>query len=229
MALASDGGGIPARNTTPGERRPALAVVDDDSGFAEYLRTFLALRGYQARSYSRGDEILAAMRDGEPPDVVLLDVAMPGLDGIETLKALKAAKPELQVIMLSGRERAETIVQALRFGAADYVVKPDDPDGLGEIGLDAGIKQAIERNRLATEVTDLRRRLNDDKSAAFVGWGESPAMHQVARIIDQVADSDVTVLIRGESGVGKELVARAIHQHSPRKQKPVIKGNFAAL
>ena len=229
MALESDGGGNPARNTTTGERRPVLAVVDDDAGFAEYLRTFLALRGYQARSYSRGDEILAAIKDGEPPDVVLLDVAMPGLDGLETLKALKAARPELQVIMLSGRERAETIVQALRLGAADYVVKPDDPDGLGEIALDAAIKQAIERSRLATEVTDLRRRLNDDKSGAFVGWGESPAMHQVAVIIDQVADSDVTVLIRGESGVGKELVARAIHQHSTRKQKPFVKVNCAAL
>ena len=229
MALQSDRGVIPAPNTTTGERRPALAVVDDDSGFAEYLRTFLALRGYQARSYSRGDEILAAMRDGEPPDVVLLDVSMPGLDGIETLKALKAARPEVQVIMLSGREHAETIVQALRLGAADYVVKPDDPDGLGEIALDAVIRQAIERNRLATEVTDLRRRLNDDKSAAFVGWGESPAMHQVAFIIDQVADSDVTVLIRGESGVGKELVARAIHEHSTRKQKPFVKVNCAAL
>jgi DNA-binding response OmpR family regulator len=146
MALQSDAGRIPAGNTTTttGERRPALAVVDDDSGFAEYLRTFLAHRGYQARSYSRGDEILAAMRDGEPPDVVLLDVSMPGLDGIETLKALKAARPEVQVIMLSGREHAETIVQALRLGAADYVVKPDDPDGLGEIALDAVIKPSSE-------------------------------------------------------------------------------------
>jgi two-component system response regulator AtoC len=227
MAQESDSGRIPAPNTS--ERRPALAVVDDDSSFAEYLRTFLALRGYQARSYSRGDELLAAIRDGEPPDVVLLDVAMPGLNGIETLKALKAARPELQVIMLSGREHAETIVQALRLGAADYVVKPDDPDGLGEIVLDAVIKHAIERNRLVTEVTDLRRRLSDDKSAAFVGWGESPAMHQVALIIDRVADSDVTVLIRGESGVGKELVARAIHEHSTRKQKPFVKVNCAAL
>jgi two-component system response regulator AtoC len=229
MALESDGGVTPARIRTPGERQPALAVVDDDSAFADYLRTFLALRGYQARSYSRGDEILMAMKDGEPPDVVLLDVAMPGMDGIETLKALKAARPELQVIMLSGREHADTIVQALRLGAIDYVVKPDDPDGLGEIVLDAVIKHAIERNRLVSEVTDLRRRLRDDKSAAFVGWGESLAMHQVARIIDQVADSDVTVLIRGESGVGKELVARAIHQHSTRKQKPFVKVNCAAL
>src|SRR6187397_555071 len=154
---------------------------------------------------------------------------MPGMDGLQTLKALKAARPELQVIMLSGREQAQTIVEAVRLGAADYVVKPDDPEGLGEIALDAAIKQAIERSRLVSELTDLRRQLSDDQSEAFIGWGDSPAMRHVALIIEQVADSDVTVLIRGESGVGKELVARAIHQRSTRKNKPFVKVNCAAL
>jgi two-component system response regulator AtoC len=211
------------------ERRASIAVVDDDGGFASYLRTFLALRGYEARAYTRGDEIVAAIRQGEPPDIVLLDVAMPGMDGIQTLKALKSARPELQVIMLSGREQANIIVEAVRLGAADYVVKPGDPEGLGEIALDAAIKQAIERNRLVNELTDLRRQLSDDQNHAFIGWGDSPAMRQVAHVIEQVADSDVTVLIRGESGVGKELVARAIHQHSTRRQKPFVKVNCAAL
>jgi len=210
-------------------RRPLIAVVDDDSGFAGYLRTFLALRGYEARSYTRGDEIVAAIKQGEPPDIVLLDVAMPGMDGLQTLKALKSARPELQVIMLSGREQAQTIVEAVRLGAADYVVKPGDPEGLGEIALDAAIKQAIERSRLVTELTDLRRQLSDDQNEAFIGWGDSPAMRHVALIIEQVADSDVTVLIRGESGVGKELVARAIHQRSTRKARPFVKVNCAAL
>src|SRR5204862_2759965 len=218
-----------ANSITDGQRPANIAVVDDDSGFAGYLRTFLALRGYEARSYTRGDEIVAAIRQGEPPDIVLLDVAMPGMDGLQTLKALKAARPALQVIMLSGRERAQTIVEAVRLGAADYVVKPDDPEGLGEIALDAAIKQAIERSRLVSEVTDLRRQLSDDKSDAFLGWSSSPAMQAVARLIDQVADSDVTVLVRGESGVGKELVARAIHQRSTRKQRPFVKVNCAAL
>src|SRR5918999_233077 len=211
------------------ERHASIAVVDDDSGFSGYLRTFLALRGYEARSYTRGDEIVAAMRQGEPPDIVLLDVAMPGMDGIQTLKALKAARPELQVIMLSGREQAQTIVEAVRLGAADYVVKPDDPEGLGEIALDAAIKQAIERSRLVGELNDLRRQLSDDQSEAFIGWGDSPAMRQVALIIEQVADSDVTVLIRGERGVGKELVSRAIHQRSDRRNQPFVKVNCAAL
>jgi DNA-binding NtrC family response regulator len=232
MAIVAGTGSSPlpgTGGTVTEDRRPSIAVVDDDSGFAGYLRTFLALRGYEARSYTRGDEIVAAIRQGEPPDIVLLDVAMPGMDGIQTLKALKAARPELQVIMLSGREQAQTIVEAVRLGAADYVVKPDDPEGLGEIALDAAIKQAIERSRLVTELTDLRRQLSDDQSEAFIGWGDSPAMRQVAQIIEQVADSDVTVLIRGESGVGKELVARAIHQRSTRRQRPFVKVNCAAL
>jgi len=223
------GAGTPAPPPTTTERRPSIAVVDDDSGFAGYLRTFLGVRGYEARSYTRGDEIVAAIRQGEPPDIVLLDVAMPGMDGLQTLKALKAARPELQVIMLSGREQAQIIVEAVRLGAADYVVKPDDPAGLGEIALDAAIRQAIERSRLVNELTDLRQQLSDDQNEAFIGWGESEPMRHVALIIDQVADSDVTVLVRGESGVGKELVARAIHQRSTRKARPFVKVNCAAL
>ena len=85
-------------------KNPYVAIVDDDSSFANYLRTFLSLRGYEARCYTRGDELLASMKQTEAPDVVLLDVMMPGLDGLATLRALKASRPEAQVIMLSGRE-----------------------------------------------------------------------------------------------------------------------------
>ena len=210
-------------------KRPYVAVVDDDSAFANYLKTFLSLRGYDTRAYSRGDEMLAAIKQSDPPDIVLLDVMMPGMNGLETLRALKAAKPDLQVIMLSGREQASTIVEAVRLGAADYVVKPDDPEGLGEIALDAAIKSAIEKTRLVSEITELRRQLSDDQDRAFLFWGDSPDMRTIATVIEQVSDSDVTVLIRGESGVGKELVARAIHQRSPRRERPFVKVNCAAL
>lgn len=105
---------------TLADRRPLIAVVDDDSGFAGYLRTFLGVRGYDARAYTRGEEIVAAIRQGQPPDVVLLDVAMPGMDGLQTLKALKASRPELQVIMLSGREMAPVIVEAVRTGRRSH-------------------------------------------------------------------------------------------------------------
>jgi two-component system response regulator AtoC len=205
-----------------------VAIVDDDSAFGSYLRTFLSLRGYDARCYTRGDEMLAAVKQqDDPPDVVLLDVMMPGLDGMATLRALKASRPETQVIMLSGRNQASTIVEAVRLGAADYVVKPDDPEGLGEIALDVAIRNAIEKNRLVSELTELRQQISDDEDRAV--WGTSEKMRAVATVIEQVADSDVTVLIRGESGVGKELVARAIHHRSPRRSRPFVKVNCAAL
>src|SRR3989441_6062771 len=228
MSAVAGAGSDAANSSTTDDRRPAnIAVVDDDSGFAGYLRTFLALRGYEARSYTRGDEIVAAIRQGEPPDIVLLDVAMPGMDGIQTLKALKSARPEAQVIMLSGRNQASTIVEAVRLGAADYVVKPDDPEGLGEIALDVAIKNAIEKNRLVSELSELRQQLSDDEDRAV--WGNSEKMRGIATVIEQVADSDVGVLIRGESGVGKELVSRAIHQRSTRRNRPFVKVNCAAL
>jgi two-component system, NtrC family, response regulator AtoC len=208
-------------------KKPLVAIVDDDSGFASYLRTFLSLRGYETRAYSRGDELLAAVRQGDPPDIVLLDVMMPGMDGLETLRNLKTARPELQVIMLSGRERASTIVEAVQLGAANYVIKPDDPEGLGEVALEAAIKSAFEKSRLVSELNELRQQLSDDQDRAV--WGRNEQMQQIVRVIDQVADSDVTVLIRGESGVGKELVARALHQQSGRRQRAFVKVNCAAL
>ncbi len=204
-----------------------IAIVDDDSAFASYLRTFLSLRGYEVRCYTRGDELLAAMKQAEAPDAVLLDVMMPGLDGMATLRALKASRPEAQVIMLSGRNQTSTIVEAVQAGATDYVVKPDDPEGLGEIALDVAIKNAIEKNRLVSELSELRQQLSDDEDRAV--WGTSENMQRIAMVIEQVGDSDVAVLIRGESGVGKELVARAIHQRSTRRSRPFVKVNCAAL
>jgi two-component system response regulator AtoC len=208
-------------------RAPLIAIADDDTAFANYLKTFLDARGYLARTYGHGEDLLAAARLGELPDVVLLDVMMPGMDGIATLRSLKAAHPELQVIMLSGRENAQTIVEALSHGAVNYVVKPDDPDGLGEIALETAIKQAIEKRQLVSEVTELRRQVNDDQALAF--WANSDVMRAVASIVERVADNDVTVLIRGESGVGKELVARAIHDRSNRRARPFVKVNCAAV
>jgi two-component system response regulator AtoC len=129
--------------------------------------------------------------------------------------------------MLSGRNQASTIVEAVRLGAADYVVKPDEPEGLGEIALDVAIKNATEKTRLVSELSELRQQLSDDEDRSI--WGNSEKMRGIAQVIEQVADSDVTVLIRGESGVGKELVARAIHQRSTRRNRPFVKVNCAAL
>jgi two-component system response regulator AtoC len=204
---------------------PFVAIVDDDSAFAAYVRTFLSLRGYDARCYARGDEMLAAIRQGDPPDVVLLDVMMPGLDGLATLRALKAARPQTQAIMLSGREQASIIVEAVRLGAADYIVKPTGPGGLSESALDAAIRSATEPTasspRSGTRATTA--------GSGLCGAGAAEQMRAVARTIEQVADSDATVLVRGESGVGKELVARAIHERSPRRERSLVKVNCAAL
>jgi two-component system response regulator AtoC len=227
---ARPSGGLPGARDAVTDRsmtKPYIAIVDDDPAFASYLRTFLSLRGYDARCYSRGDELLAAMKQSEVPAAVLLDVMMPGLDGMATLRALKASRPEAQVIMLSGRNQASTIVEAIQAGATDYVVKPDDPEGLGEIALDVAIKNAIEKNRLVSELSELRQQLSDNEDQAV--WGGSDGMRRITTVIDQVGDSDVTVLIRGESGVGKELVSRAIHQQSTRRQRPFVKVNCAAL
>src|SRR4051812_20775747 len=152
-------------------KKPYVAIVDDDAGFAQYLRTFLSLRGYEARCYTRGDELLASMKQSEPPDVVLLDVMMPGLDGLATLRAIKTTRPEAQVIMLSGGTQVPTIVEAVRLGAAHSVVKPDAPEGLGESAPDVAIKTATEKPRLVSELTELRQQLSDDEDRAV--WGQS--------------------------------------------------------
>jgi two-component system, NtrC family, response regulator AtoC len=223
-------GGLTSTSDMASDRvmsKPYVAIVDDDPAFATYLRTFLSLRGYETRCFSRGDELLAGMKQNEVPDAVLLDVMMPGLDGMATLRAIKAAHPDAQVIMLSGRTQASIIVEAVQAGATDYVVKPDDPEGLGEIALDVAIKNAIEKNRLVSELSELRQQLSDNEDQAV--WGTSDGMRRITTVIEQVGDSDVAVLLRGESGVGKELVSRAIHQQSTRRHRPFIKVNCAAL
>jgi DNA-binding response OmpR family regulator len=156
--------------------RSVLAIVDDYQPFLGYLATFLRARGYDVRPYSSGREIVAAVRSGVLPDLVLLDVTMPGLDGLETLRLLKSAAPALPVIMLSGRTQANTVVDAVRLGAVDYLVKPDDPDGLAEGALEAAVKDALERLE-AVKVLNTRieplppvgrsARLDADVAAAF--------------------------------------------------------------
>lgn len=206
-----------------------LAIVDDDRLFSEYLQTLLQSRGYETWTYQSGDALLAALKDGVSPDVVLLDVLMPGLDGLETLRAIRSTHPSAQVVMLSGGDTPATIVEAVRLGAADYVLKPGDPGGPGEVALEGAIRNALERLALITEVARLQSQVQLDADGAQPFWSSGKAMRQVMTVVDRVADSDISLLLRGESGVGKEVIAREIHRRSTRRTAPFVKVNCAAL
>ena len=206
-----------------------LTIVDDDPAFTDFLQTLLKTRGYAVDVFHRGAELLEALRAGLAPHVILLDVTMPDLDGIETLRAIRSAHPTAQVIMLSGRQAPSTIIEAVRLGAADYVLKPGDPEGLGEMALEAAIRNALERESLSAEVQRLGAQMPEDPEGAQLCWRPSVAMRPVMDMVERIADSDVDVLIRGESGVGKDVVARELHRRSDRRSKPFVKVNCAAL
>ena len=211
---------------TPAAR---LAVVDDDEAFTEYLQTLLRSRGYDVEVFHGGDAFIERLETGSAPQLILLDVMMPGHDGIETLRAIRQAQPNAQVIMLSGRQTPATIVEAVRLGAADYVLKPGDPEGVGEAALESAIRNALERQSLSAEVARLGAQIAEDPEGAQPYWGTSPSMAPVMEMVDRIADSNVTVLLRGESGVGKEVIARELHRRSSRRSKPFVKVNCAAL
>ena len=206
-----------------------LAIVDDDKPFADYLQALLQSRGYETTTYDSGDSLLGGLREGALPDVVLLDVSMPGLDGLETMRQIRLAHPAAQVVMVSGGRATEKIVEAVRLGAADYVLKPGDAEGVGEVALEAAIRNALERLSLTNEVTRLRTQVGQDPDGAQPCWSSGKAMQPVMTMVDRVADNDISVLLRGESGVGKEVIAREIHRRSPRRSHPFVKVNCAAL
>ena len=206
-----------------------LAVVDDDKSFADFARTLLGTRGYDVDVYNSGNEFLESLRAGGQPNIVLLDVMMPDVDGLETLRSIRSLNPAVQVIMLSGRQAPATIVEAVRLGAADYVLKPGDAEGLGEAALEAAIRNALERQSLSAEVARLGASMAEDPEGAQPCWASGGPMQAVLAMVDRVADSDVTVLLSGESGVGKEVIARELHRRSSRRSKPFLKVNCAAM
>jgi two-component system response regulator AtoC len=206
-----------------------IAIVDDDPLFVEYLGTLLRSRGYETVVFPSGAALLRALAGRTGPDVVLLDVLMPTMNGLETLKAIRTASPNLPVIMLSGQQVPATIVDAVRLGAIDYVVKSDESAALHDAALEAAICRALERTSLTSEVARLTAHVAESPDGSQVCWGSGAAMRDVLTMMDRVADSDVSVLLTGESGVGKEVIARELHRRSARRAKPFVKVNCAAL
>jgi two-component system response regulator AtoC len=202
--------------------RVRVLIIDDDPGVRDYLEALVSRRGYEVRAHPTGEEALEGL-EGAPPDLVTLDVVLPGMDGLETLQRLKEKLPEVPVIMLSGHGHARTIVEAMRLGASDFLRKPFEVEE-----LELAFEKALEKRALKEEVAKLRGRARSESEMMILG-GDSPKMREVREIIDQVADTDITVLIRGESGTGKEVVARALYQQSARRDRPFVKVNCAAL
>jgi two-component system response regulator AtoC len=209
-------------------RTASIAIVDDDPLFAEYLSTFLHSRGYETTIYPSGAAFLQALPTSTP-DAVLLDVLMPNVTGLDTLRELRTSHPGIPVIMVSGQQVPATIVDAVRLGALDYVLKGDDAEGLQEAALEAAICRAIERVALTHEVARLSAQMADSPDGSQPCWTSGAAMRDVMTMVERVADSDVTVLLTGESGVGKEVIARELHRRSSRRAKPFVKVNCAAL
>lgn len=203
----------------PGAR---ILVVDDEINIRGALVTLLEKRGYQVRSASSGDDALGHL-GGMPADLVITDLRMPGLSGMEFLRRLKASWPDTEVVVMTAYGSIDTAVEAMRHGAYDYVTKPIDRERFPVV-----VEKALERHNLTRENRQLRDRL-ETRTRFDQMIGESDAVKRVYGLVDMVAASNVTVLLTGESGTGKELVARAIHHKSSRANGPFVTLNCGAL
>src|ERR1700720_94787 len=200
-----------------------VLVVDDEPGIRNYLRTLLEVEGYHVTAVASGPEALESVQDGERPDFVILDVLMQEMNGIEVLRQILQIDRSLSVIMLSCSNEVTTVVEAIRLGAQDYLTKPFE-----KAELDAALLKARQKMDLRKENQALREycdHLTEDLS--FLA--SSPQMVKIRQQILQIAPVDVPVFIYGESGVGKEVVARMIHMRSLRRNQAFIKVNCAAL
>ena len=191
-------------------------------GVREYLSELLMRAGYEVFTAASGEQALEELSQTEP-DLVTLDVVLDGMDGIETLRRLKKRIPDVPVVMLSGHGQARTIVEAMQLGAADFLRKPFEVEE-----LQLAFERALETRALRREVEELRGQAGQSSGILILGADEGK-MREALETVEQVADTDITVLIRGESGTGKELVARTLHRLSSRNSQPFVKVNCAAL
>jgi two-component system response regulator AtoC len=202
--------------------RKHLLVIDDDKSFRGYLETLLQSMGYRVTSFASGEEAIAALEGGLTPSLIILDIIMEGLSGLEVLKRVRQINEDVPVVMLTGVDHTQTIVEAMRLGASDYLVKPFE---LEEIEI--ALKNVFEKADLVGEIRRLREMLEREEKQEAIFFSEK--MRSIDEMVRQVAGTDVTVLVHGESGVGKEVVARMIHGVSARSTSPFVKVNCAAL
>jgi len=198
-----------------------ILVIDDNHEAAELLRDILRRRGFDASAASSGQQALDHVQT-HPTDLVVTDVYMPGMSGIELCRRLRDRHPELLAIVVTGQNDLETVVAAMRAGAHDFVAKP-----LSIETVEIVITRALEYLALHREVRRLRT-AGDHRAIDGIA-GDSRAIREMANLVERVADSDASVLITGESGTGKELVAHALHQLSPRRDRPFVAVNCAAM
>ncbi len=197
----------------------SILVVDDEEAIRTSLRSILEDEGYEVSVAANGVEALK-IYGTDPPDLMILDIWMPEMDGLETLRRVKEFVPATQVMMISGHGSIETAVKAIKLGAYDYIEKP-----LSLENVTFRVKQALEQFRLAQENRSLRTKVQQK----FELVGQSPAMQRLRELIETAGPTNSRVLIGGENGTGKELVARAIHRHSTRSDHPFVAVNCAAI
>jgi len=199
-----------------------VLVVDDDTAHRTMLRTLVGDWGYAIVDADDGEAAVATVRN-QPVDLVLMDIRMVRVSGIEALEQIKTINPAIPIVLMTAYASVEMAVDALKKGAYDYLIKPLDFDKLR-----LTLERALEHIRLQAENRQLKRQLESGFRSPDI-IGSSPAMIRLMETVAQVAVSEATVMVTGESGTGKELVAAAIHHNSPRKTGPFIKVNCAAI
>jgi len=202
--------------------RPNILLVDDDERLCKAVSKVLTAEGHRVVCAGSGAEGMDLLQ-GQPIALVVSDLFLPDLDGIALLKAVRAAQPEVEVVMITGHGSVEKAVEAMRLGAYDFIEKPIDSTGLLKT-----VAKALEKQRLSSENRQLRRQLQQRRGVEAL-VGDSPAMQAVKTLIRQIAPTNVTVLIQGESGTGKEIVADALQSLSDRANQPWLKLSCAAI
>src|SRR5215813_4262805 len=207
-----------------------ILIVDDEPSMLRYTKTLLEVDNYSVETAGSGFEAIKRVQEGLNPNLILLDMAMPSMNGLQTIEECKKIRPEQKIVVLSCVSDTSTVVQAIKLGALDYVTKP-----FYKSELDAVLKRCLEPEKPAKGSTDLQRyTVSDDVEIESLEddlffLAASPVMKQIRAQVALIAKVDVPVLLLGESGVGKEILARLIHKMSIRAHRPMVKVNCAAL